>query len=116
MPHSWVMTQMPSYRQLRRSQTDRKIAGVCGGIAEYYRIDPNVVRVGFLALSVITGGGFLLAYVIALVVMPDGPAPAQTWQQASAWPPQGSAFPGNPNVQTGQPYPGAPTNPADLRD
>src|SRR5882672_4384253 len=109
------MTQMPSYRQLRRSQTDRKIAGVCGGIADYFRIDPNVVRFGFLAAIVLTGGGALIAYVIALVVMPDGPAPAATWQQASAWP-SGSTFPGNPHVPTGQPYPGAPTNPSDLRD
>src|ERR1043165_1703713 len=103
------MTQMPSYRQLRRSQTDRKIAGVCGGIAEYYRIDPNIVRVGFLALSVITGGGFLLAYVVALVVMPDGPAPARTWPQASA--PYGETFPGNPNMPTGPGFPGSPTYP-----
>lgn len=112
---------MPSYRQLTRSRTDRKIAGVCGGVAEYLRVDPTLVRVAFVAVSVITGGAFLLAYVVALVVMPDGPAPTQTWQQASAYPP-GSAFPGNPNMPTGPgfpgspTYPGAPTNPSDLRD
>ncbi len=67
------MTQMPSYRQLRRSQTNRKISGVCGGVAEYFGVDPTLVRVAFLAISVLTGGAFLLAYLFALVVMPDGP-------------------------------------------
>ena len=106
---------MPSYRQLTRSRTDRKIAGVCGGVAEYFRVDPTLVRIAFVAASVFTGGAFLLAYVVALVVMPDGPTPQSTWSQASAWQ-QGPTFPGNPNVPTGQPYPGAPTNPSDLRD
>src|SRR5215831_8472594 len=112
------MTQMPSYRQLRRSQTDRKIAGVCGGVAEYLRVDPNWVRVGFLAVSVLTGGGFLLVYVLALIVMPDGPAPSEAWAQTSTFPghpgmPTGPGFPGSPTYPG---YPGAPTNPADLRD
>jgi phage shock protein PspC (stress-responsive transcriptional regulator) len=70
------MTQMPSYRQLRRSQTDRKVSGVCGGIAEYYNVDPTLIRLAFVALTVITGGAFLIAYIVAIFVMPEASAAA----------------------------------------
>ena len=55
------MTPTPSYRQLRRSQTDRKISGVCGGIAEYLNVDPTLVRLAAVVLAVITGGAFIIA-------------------------------------------------------
>jgi phage shock protein C len=70
------MTQMPSYRQLRRSATNRKVSGVCGGIAEYYNVDPTLIRLAFVAITVITGGAFAAAYIIALFVMPDSAPPA----------------------------------------
>ena len=64
---------MPSYRQLRRSQADRKISGVCGGFGEYFNIDPTIVRIAAVALTIFTGGGFILAYVLAMLIMPDQP-------------------------------------------
>jgi phage shock protein PspC (stress-responsive transcriptional regulator) len=54
---------------MRRSRTDRHIAGVCGGFAEYARIDPVVVRVVMAALAV-TGGGIVL-YLAAWVLVPE---------------------------------------------
>jgi phage shock protein C len=94
------MTQNPfsqqPYRELRRSQTDRKIAGVCGGVAEYFKVDPTLIRVAFLVISVVTGGVFLLAYVLAMLVMPEQmvAAPEQTpaWNQPS-WNPPAPAGP-----------------------
>jgi phage shock protein C len=82
------MTQNPfsqqPYRQLRRSQADRKVAGVCGGVAEYFQVDPTLVRVAFVVISVLTGGAFLLAYLFALLVMPEQaptyPASTPTYQ------------------------------------
>lgn len=59
-------------KQLCRSQTNRKICGVCGGFGEYFGIDPTIVRLGFVLLSLVYGGG-LLAYFIAALVMPDHP-------------------------------------------
>ena len=44
-------------KQLCKSNTNRKIAGVCGGIGEYFGIDPTLVRLGFVALSLLAGGG-----------------------------------------------------------
>ena len=57
-------------KQLCKSSTNRKIAGVCGGIGEYFDIDPTLVRLGFVALSLLAGGG-LAVYIIAAIIMPD---------------------------------------------
>jgi phage shock protein C len=59
-------------RQLRRSLTDRKIFGVCGGLAEYFSIDPNLTRILYVVLCLTTGPvGILLYFVLALVVPDD---------------------------------------------
>ena len=60
-------------KQIRKSSTNRKVAGVCGGIGEYLGIDPTLVRLGFVALSFLAGGG-LAVYIIAAIIMPDRPA------------------------------------------
>ena len=57
-------------KQLYKSNTNRKVAGVCGGIGEYLGIDPTIVRLGFVALSLLAGGG-LAVYIIAAIIMPD---------------------------------------------
>ncbi|GAB2811044.1 PspC domain-containing protein [Dyella kyungheensis] len=59
-------------RRLHRSLTDRKLAGVCGGIAEYLGWDPTLVRVLWIVLTFLGGSG-ILAYLILWLVMPDGP-------------------------------------------
>ena len=59
-------------KKLYRSRIDRKIAGVCGGIAEYFDIDPVVVSVLWLVAVCCAGGG-ILAYIIALLVIPQAP-------------------------------------------
>lgn len=56
-------------KRLYRSETDRMVAGVCGGFAEYFNIDPAVVRIVFL-LFVLWGGGGVLAYIICWIVIP----------------------------------------------
>lgn len=61
------------YRRLLRSRSDRMLAGVCAGIADYLRIDPVVVRVGFVVLAFITWGVAILAYLAAWIVMPEQP-------------------------------------------
>jgi len=57
-------------KKLHRSRRDRKIAGVCGGFAEYFEIDPTLVRVLWLIMAFFVGWGFL-GYLIAWIVMPD---------------------------------------------
>ena len=57
-------------KKLYKSRTNKKVAGVCGGIGEYFNIDPTLVRLGFVACSIIFGSG-LLAYIVAAVIMPN---------------------------------------------
>ena len=59
-----------SYRRLTRSTTDRRIAGVCGGIAKYLNIDPTVVRILFL-ISILFGLIGIWAYLIVWIAAPE---------------------------------------------
>lgn len=63
---------MDNKKKLYRSKTDKKVCGVCGGIAEYLDIDVTLVRLGAVAMVVFAGGG-LLAYIVAAIVMPENP-------------------------------------------
>jgi phage shock protein C len=60
-------------KRLFRSTTDKKIGGVCGGLAEYFDIDPLLVRLLFIILVIVAGGGFLL-YLILWIITPVKPA------------------------------------------
>lgn len=64
---------MPVYKQLRRSRTEKMVAGVCGGIARYFNVDPVLARVAFVVLAFISGGLAVLAYFVAWGVMPEEP-------------------------------------------
>ena len=59
-------------KRLYRSRQNRMLCGVCGGIGEYFNIDPTLVRLG-LVLLCCTGSG-LLAYIVAAIIIPDSPA------------------------------------------
>jgi phage shock protein C len=63
---------MSPTKKLKRSSSNKMLAGVCGGIAEYFDLDPTLVRIGYVLLSLIsTGFPGLLAYGILAIVMPD---------------------------------------------
>ena len=59
-------------KKLYKSSTDKKLAGVCGGLAEYFNIDATLVRLGWVVFGLLGGSG-LLAYIIAAIIMPDRP-------------------------------------------
>lgn len=59
-------------KRLYKSGTDKKLCGVCGGIAEYFSIDPTIIRLAAV-LCVLFAGGGVLAYIIAALIMPDKP-------------------------------------------
>lgn len=59
-------------KRLYRSTYDRMLCGVCGGIAEYFQLDPTLVRLGW-ALFCILGGSGVLAYIVAAIIIPNGP-------------------------------------------
>ena len=57
-------------KRLTRSRTDRKICGVCAGIAEYFEVDPTLIRVGWVIFALMGGSG-LLAYLICAIIIPE---------------------------------------------
>ena len=59
-------------KKLYRSRKDTKIAGVCGGIAEYFNVDSNIIRL-LAVLTVFFGGGGIIAYIIAWIIIPLEP-------------------------------------------
>ena len=59
-------------KRLYKSNKDKKIDGVCAGIAEYFNVDPTLVRLGAVVLTCIGGGG-ILAYIICAVIIPRDP-------------------------------------------
>lgn len=68
--------------KLYRSRNDRVLAGVCAGLAEYFKIDPVLIRVIFIAAAL--GGGFgLLAYLIFWIVTPESPYPGASAEDSA---------------------------------
>lgn len=65
----------PATDRLFRSDEDRKVAGVCGGIARYLRVDSNLVRLAFVVLTIYPGAIIIgvIVYIVAWVVMPLEP-------------------------------------------
>lgn len=66
-----VMTET---KKIYLSTTDKKLAGVCGGIGEYFDIDPTLIRLLWLTLTIVTGvAPGVIAYIIAALVIPKPP-------------------------------------------
>lgn len=59
-------------KKLYRSNTNKKLCGVCGGLAEHFDIDPTIIRLIFVFLTLFGGGG-LLIYLICALVIPKSP-------------------------------------------
>ena len=57
-------------KRLYKSSTDKKVYGVCGGIANYFDVDPTVIRLIWVIFTLVGGSG-LIAYIIAAIIMPD---------------------------------------------
>ncbi len=74
-------------RKVYRSQTDKVIAGVCGGLAQYFDIDPVLLRIAFVLLAIFGGGGVLI-YIILWIVVPVKPLDFSAYQAATPPPPE----------------------------
>lgn len=58
-------------KKLYRSKTNRHVGGVCGGLAEYFNIDPLVVRLGMVVLALLSGPIGIIIYIIMWLVVPE---------------------------------------------
>jgi len=81
-------TSAGSAKRLTRSITNRKWAGVCGGLGEYLDVDPTVVRIIWVVLSIVPGSiiGGLIVYLLAWMVMPEAPHQTAAAPQAQGDP------------------------------
>lgn len=59
-------------QNLYKSRTNKVFAGVCGGLAEYFKVDPTLIRLAWALAFFVGGSGFVL-YILALIIMPEGP-------------------------------------------
>lgn len=59
------------YRKLVRSQTNRTICGVCGGIGEYLNVDPTLIRLIWVVCSLASCGTGLFVYLVAALIIPE---------------------------------------------
>ncbi len=57
-------------KKLYKSSIDKKLCGVCGGIAEYFELAPTLVRLAWIAFTLLGGSG-IIAYIIAAIIMPE---------------------------------------------
>ena len=65
-----ILTIADLKKRLYKSSTDKKVCGVCGGIANYFDVDPTVIRLIWVIFT-LAGGSGLIAYIIAAIIMPD---------------------------------------------
>ncbi|MFO8036036.1 MAG: PspC domain-containing protein [Anaerolineales bacterium] len=64
------------YKKLYRSREDRMIAGVCGGLGEYFNVDPTLIRLVFVFGFFATGSGLFWAYLIMMIIVPEAVPPS----------------------------------------
>ena len=57
-------------KRLYKSDKDKKVCGVCGGIANYFDVDPTAIRLAWVIFT-LAGGSGLIAYIIAAIIMPE---------------------------------------------
>jgi phage shock protein PspC (stress-responsive transcriptional regulator) len=78
IPESTEPAAVPAGRRLMRSATDKKVAGVCGGLAEYFGVDATAVRLIWAILSIFCGAviGGVIAYLVAWIIIPPAPTMA----------------------------------------
>lgn len=63
-------------RRLYRSRRDSMLGGVAGGVADYFDMDPSIVRIAWAVLALVTGGIFGVLYIVMWIVVPEGPSAA----------------------------------------
>lgn len=72
------------YKKLYRSRNDRMIAGVCGGLGEYFEVDPTLIRLLFVLGIFATFSGAFWAYLIMMIVVPEEVPPSQDTVEGEA--------------------------------
>ncbi len=59
------------YKELRKSATNKTLCGVCGGIGEYFKVDPTLIRLIWIIVACCSAGIGFIGYFVAAVIIPD---------------------------------------------
>ena len=79
---------MAEIKRIYRSRTETQVAGICGGLGSYMNVDPVLIRLILLAVTIATGVvPGVLFYLVAWLVIPQEPLPAPVQQQPAEQPP-----------------------------
>ena len=60
-------------KRLFRSRTDRILGGICGGLGTYFDTDPNIIRILWVALTIISVGVGVIVYIVTWILIPEEP-------------------------------------------
>jgi phage shock protein C len=99
-------------RKLYRSRRERMVSGVCGGIAEYFEIDPTLIRLIAVVLAVASFGTAFVVYLVMAIVVPEEPADTAEGSGTAMSTPPGPAAPAPPPAATVAPVAAPPAPPA----
>ncbi len=58
-------------KRLYRTETDKKLCGVCGGLAEYLELDPTLMRLLWVIVACFSAGAVFIAYIVAAIIVPN---------------------------------------------
>jgi phage shock protein C len=62
----------PKMKVLRRSVSDKKLFGICGGVGEYFDVDPTIIRIAYAIFTLLSGGAGILIYLLMYLIIPEG--------------------------------------------
>jgi phage shock protein C len=82
--------EVDELKKLYRSRSDARIAGVLGGLGEYFEVDPTLIRLAFVVLAVASFGAAIIGYFLAVLLIPKAP-----WTQAPSGGQMPTQIPGN---------------------
>jgi phage shock protein C len=77
-PAAPTSSEQPKTKVLRRSLSDKKLFGICGGVGEYFDIDPTIIRIAYAVFTVFSGGTGILIYLAMYLVIPEGQPQTRT--------------------------------------
>ncbi|MGD1045857.1 MAG: PspC domain-containing protein [Bacteroidota bacterium] len=77
-PTTSSSNEQPKTKALRRSIRDKKLFGICGGVGEYFDVDPTIIRIAYAIFTILSGGAGILIYLLMYLIIPEGQPQVRT--------------------------------------
>jgi phage shock protein C len=79
-PPASSSNEQPKMKVLRRSSTDKKLFGICGGAGEYFDVDPTIIRIAYAIFTMLSGGAGIIIYLLMYLIIPEAQPQTRTQQ------------------------------------